>query len=357
MALSQIYLKHFRLFKELNLKLSKKTVLSGTNGSGKTTVLEAINFLLEGSSNRTKDNSECITEGKGGFKLGLKGELGSKDLILKATKNLNSRIAFERKKGALKAEKKDLPIVINILASHLRMIEGEPELRRDFFNKTMFHVEHGSKKVYQQYHKALVQRNRALKGRLPEKELTIWTERLNQAGTILNEKSNSFFDKLKKSLLRSFKEKNLEKKIPFLKDIDINFYPGWNREKELESLLSENLQKDKAIGFTSSGPHRFDLIIRIRTKLAKSILSRGQQKLLILLIFLHTESLILKENTSGAIFLIDDIASEMDKFNLEKVLEEITLIKSQAIITTISENIINNRADILSKFKQINLKK
>ena len=58
------------------------------NGSGKTTVLEAINFLLEGSSNRTKDNSECITEGKGGFKLGLKGELGSKDLILKATKNL-----------------------------------------------------------------------------------------------------------------------------------------------------------------------------------------------------------------------------------------------------------------------------
>ena len=169
MFLRQIYLKHFRLFDELNLNLSKKTVLSGANGSGKTTVLEAVNILLEGSSHRTKDNSECITEGKGGFKLGLKGELGSKTIILKATKTLNSRIAFERKKGVLDTEKKDLPVAINILASQLRMIEGEPELRRDFFNKTMFHVEHGSKKAYQEYHKALVQRNRALKGRLPEK--------------------------------------------------------------------------------------------------------------------------------------------------------------------------------------------
>jgi len=353
MFLSQIYLKHFRLFDELNLKLSKKTVLSGANGSGKTTVLEAVNILLEGNSHRTNDNSECITEGKGGFKLGLKGELGSKTIILKATKNLNSRIAFERKKGVLDTEKKDLPVAINILASQLRMIEGEPELRRDFFNKTMFHVEHGSKKAYQEYHKALVQRNRALKGRLPEKELSIWTERLKQTGAILNENHNSFFYKLSKSLTYSFKEKNLEKNLPFLKDIEINFYPGWSREKELESLLHENLNKDRAIGFTSSGPHRFDLNIRIRKKMAKSILSRGQQKLLILLIFLNTESLIIKENKGGTIFLIDDIASEMDKFNLEKVLEEITLMKSQTILTTI----IENRSDILRKFKQINLEK
>ena len=353
MFLSQIYLKHFRLFDELNLKLSKKTVLSGANGSGKTTVLEAVNILLEGNSHRTNDNSECITEGKGGFKLGLKGELGSKTIILKATKTLNSRIAFERKKGVLDTEKKDLPVAINILASQLRMIEGEPELRRDFFNKTMFHVEHGSKKAYQEYHKALVQRNRALKGRLPEKELSIWTERLKQTGAILNENHNSFFYKLSKSLTYSFKEKNLEKNLPFLKDIEINFYPGWSREKELESLLHENLNKDRAIGFTSSGPHRFDLNIRIRKKMAKSILSRGQQKLLILLIFLNTESLIIKENKGGTIFLIDDIASEMDKFNLEKVLEEITLMKSQTILTTI----IENRSDILRKFKQINLEK
>ena len=353
MFLSQIYLKHFRLFDELNLKLSKKTVLSGANGSGKTTVLEAVNILLEGSSHRTNDNSECITEGKGGFKLGLKGELGSKTIILKATKTLNSRIAFERKKGVLDTEKKDLPVAINILASQLRMIEGEPELRRDFFNKTMFHVEHGSKKAYQEYHKALVQRNRALKGRLPEKELSIWTERLKQTGAILNENHNSFFYKLSKSLTYSFKEKNLEKNLPFLKDIEINFYPGWSREKELESLLHENLNKDRAIGFTSSGPHRFDLNIRIRKKMAKSILSRGQQKLLILLIFLNTESLIIKENKGGTIFLIDDIASEMDKFNLEKVLEEIALMKSQTILTTI----IENRSDILRKFKQINLEK
>ena len=353
MFLRQIYLKHFRLFDELNLNLSKKTVLSGANGSGKTTVLEAVNILLEGNSHRTNDNSECITEGKGGFKLGLKGELGSKTIILKATKTLNSRIAFERKKGVLDTEKKDLPVAINILASQLRMIEGEPELRRDFFNKTMFHVEHGSKKAYQEYHKALVQRNRALKGRLPEKELSIWTERLKQTGAILNENHNSFFYKLSKSLTYSFKEKNLEKKLPFLKDIEINFYPGWSREKELESLLHENLNKDRAIGFTSSGPHRFDLNIRIRKKMAKSILSRGQQKLLILLIFLNTESLIIKENKGGTIFLIDDIASEMDKFNLEKVLEEIALMKSQTILTTI----IENRSDILRKFKQINLEK
>ena len=81
------------------------------------------------------------------------------------------------------------------------------------------------------------------------------------------------------------------------------------------------------------------------------------KKLLMLLIILNTENLIIKENKGGILFLIDDIASEMDKLNLEKVLEEISLIQSQAILTTIRENIIDNRDDILSKFKQINLKK
>ena len=355
MALGRLYLKEFRLFRDFNLQLSQKTILFGSNGSGKTTILEALNILLAGTSQRTKDLSECVTEGKGSFKLGLSGQSGSQQIFLEAEKKLNRRISFKKKKGNLIAKSKDFPLTINILASHLRMIEGEPELRRDFFFKTMFHVEQKSKQAYQDYQKALVQRNKALKGRLTEKELNIWTERLKKAGDILNKENISFFYKLKKSFLDSLHNSEKKEILPFLGGLEIKFYQGWSKGKDLGSLLNENLQKDKALGYTSAGPHRLDLIIHIKNKLARSVLSRGQQKILILLIFLYTESLFREGREEGSIFLIDDIVSELDEDNLKIILEEIALVKSQVILATVKDKMIDNSDDITGKFNQINL--
>ena len=64
MSIARLFIKNFRLFKELDLDLKKENLLiTGPNGSGKTSVLEAINLLISRKSVRTRDLKECIKEG------------------------------------------------------------------------------------------------------------------------------------------------------------------------------------------------------------------------------------------------------------------------------------------------------
>ena len=139
MSIARVFIKNFRLFRELDLDLNKENLLIiGPNGSGKTSVLEAINLLISRKSIRTRDLKECINDDSEGFSLGL--EIKNKDevLTIKAAKQVNKRVSIKTKLGNIPANKSNLPIIQFIQAKDLRMIEGETELRRDFFNKTMF---------------------------------------------------------------------------------------------------------------------------------------------------------------------------------------------------------------------------
>ena len=139
MSIGRVFIKNFRLFRELDLDLNKENLLiTGPNGSGKTSVLEAINLLISRKSIRTRDLKECINDGSEGFSLGL--EIKNKDevLTIKAAKQTNKRITIETKVGNTTATKENLPIVQFIQAKDLRMIEGETEIRRDFFNNVSY---------------------------------------------------------------------------------------------------------------------------------------------------------------------------------------------------------------------------
>ena len=358
MPLQKLYLKDFRLFQEKRIDLNvNNTIILGDNGSGKTSVLEAINVLLEGSSHRTKEIKECVRDGSNEFQIALNGKLHHETVSSKAVKALDKRISFVKKKGLLPGKPKDFPIPCLILASHLRMIEGEPELRRAFFNKTMFHVEQSSKESYLKYQKALIQRNKALKGKLPEKELIIWTNKLIDAGLELNKKNLSYFARLKETIKESLQETNYKEGLTFLEGIELQFNQGWSRELEFRDFLRETFEKDKALGFTGGGPHRLDLIINLGKKKAKSLLSRGQQKLLIILIFINIYSLINQYHLAGLVFLIDDITSEMDEENLSVVLKEFSFLKSQIILTALDGKIANKTFNLLDEFTHIKLTK
>ena len=181
MSIARVFIKNFRLFRELDLDLNKENLLIiGSNGSGKTSVLEAINLLISRKSIRTRDVKECINDDSEGFSLGL--EIKNKDevLTIKAAKQTNKRITIETKVGNTTATKENLPIVQFIQAKDLRMIEGETEIRRDFFNKTMFHVEHSSESDYKNYKKAVSQKNILLKRKASEGELKVCNEALGE---------------------------------------------------------------------------------------------------------------------------------------------------------------------------------
>ena len=353
MSIARLFIKNFRLFKTLDLDLNKKDLLIiGPNGSGKTSILEAINLLISRKSMRTRDLRECIKEGSDGFSLGLEIKNENEVLTIKATKQVNKRISIKTKFGNIPANKSNLPVIQFIQAKDLRMIEGETELRRDFFNKTMFHVEHSSEIDFENYKKALIQRNMSLKRKVSERELKAWNEVLEETGIILAEKQKSFFENVFKNSMEE-KRKNGVAKEAFLNHIKVAFNRGWPEGLSFSEALMESGEKDRALGYTSIGPHRLDFKYSINNKLAKSFLSRGQQKLLIILSFFRFNDILMAKNTAGVVYLIDDITSELDQENLAIVLEQAVELRAQLLITAIKGKSLSNMTPFLDKFRQL----
>lgn len=356
MSVGKVLIKNFRLFEDFQLNLSNKNCLiTGPNGSGKTSCLEVIHLLLTRKSLKTRDLKECIRKDQNSFFLGFQGISRGEQLTISAEKSLNTRISIRANINNEPSKGKNLPLCQSIQARNLRLLEGEPELRRDLFNKIMFHVEHESYEINQRYKKVLIQRNRALKNKSSEKELIIWTNQLVEEGEELGKINKAFFQKFYEAAMEIQKDSSKKEELLFLNGFKIKYSPGWDEGLKLKEALRNSINIDQALGYTTQGPHRLDLKFYIQNKLAKSILSRGQQTLLILLIYFKMNTMLNQSQKAGLIYLLDDITSELDEKNLAITLEQIYQLGSQVIITSIKAAEEVEGSPFLSEFKQINL--
>ena len=356
MPINRVYLENFRLFKTKDLVFSEdKNFIQGLNGSGKTSVLESIEILLNGKSFRTTKNKDCINHKSDFFRISLKGSNMKQEVALKGLNKVNGRLSFSRKLNNKPTSRGSFFFLQTVLAKNLRMIEGEPDLRRDHLNNLMFHVKPTSHKIYLAYNKILKQRNRCLKQKLGNVEISAWTEQLAKTGVKLSTEQYEFFNRYRGVLIESLNTSAKNNKFKFLEEVDVQFNKGWERSKSLLNSLQDSIEKDIAIGYTSQGPHRMDCEYYIKGKMASSVLSRGQLKVLILLIFLVNDKLVNSYFESDTVLLIDDLGSELDLENLELVLQEISNTPNQIILTGIKGEDLEKLVSNFSKFKRINL--
>ena len=139
MPLERLYLKDFRLFQEKTFTFTEGTnLILGVNGSGKTSILESLNILLAGKSFRTKDTKECINSEKDSYALSANGLMGEGKVSLKAFNSQDGRLNTNRMLEGKKIRQDDLFYLQAILSRDLKMIDGEPDIRRDYFNDLMF---------------------------------------------------------------------------------------------------------------------------------------------------------------------------------------------------------------------------
>ena len=356
MPINRVYLENFRLFKKKDLTLSEdKNFIQGLNGSGKTSILESIELLINGKSFRATKSKDCINHTKDSFAISLKGSCLGRDVVLKGSNSVDGRLSFSRKLNDKVTKKSNVFFLQTVLAKNLRMIEGEPDLRRDHLNNLMFHVKPSSYHSYVAYNKALKQRNRCLRQKLSKSEILSWTESLSVTGVELSRHQHEFFKSFRNTLIESLNLPSKDKKFNFLDEADVKFTKGWERSKSLLSTLLDSTEKDISIGYTSQGPHRMDCTYFMKGKKASSVLSRGQLKILILLVFLINHKLINSFVESDTVLLIDDLGAELDIENLELILYEISKIPNQVILTGIKGEDLEKIVLNLNNFKRINL--
>ena len=356
MPINRVYLENFRLFQKKDLNLSEdKNFIQGLNGSGKTSLLESIETLINGKSFRTQQTKDCIKHNEDSFNISLKGSYIGQDISLKCKNTRQGRLSFSRKLNEKTIKKGSIFFLQTVLAKNLRMIEGEPDLRRDYLNSLMFHVKPSSYRTYIQYSKVLKQRNRALRSKLGKSEISIWSQQLATIGVNLSKDQYEFFKRFRGVLLDELNRLEENKKFKFLEKPNVKFSKGWERSKSFQSSLNESTEKDVALGFTSMGPHRMDYEFFIKERKASSILSRGQLKVLILLIFLSNDNLINSFVNSETVLLVDDLGSELDAKNLKLILEYISNAPNQIILTGIQGEDLEKIVSNFSNFKRINL--
>lgn len=308
-------------------------IFSGINGSGKTSLLEAIHLLGLGRSFRSSQLDPLVQSNTDALRVvgRVEQDAESRMMGVEFSKDgFRARIDGHtvKKRSQLAAQ---LPLLYLSSYSHI-VIDGGPRYRRQWIDWVGFHVEPHFRDLWWRYQRVLKQRNHALRantvrwrqGMAPwDKELVIYGERIAQL-------REAVLTELKKSVSYLFGLLAGE-----AGSITMEFKRGWAHAIPLEQVLKDAHEQDRAAGYTRYGPHRAEVGFYTKGKNIRQILSRGQQKIFCYALALAQVELLRRVKEKDCLFLIDDFTSELDASHRNRVLRLLNELSVQAFITTV----------------------
>lgn len=337
MALQHLACKGFRNLAPVELDFSPQlNQIIGPNGSGKTSLLEAIYFLGRARSFRTHrlhhliqtDNESLLVRGTVDRQDGRRVHVG----IQRSRQKQEIRLGGQplRQLADLVAW---FPIQIMNPDSH-RLLEDGPGKRRQFLDWGVFHVKHHFFPVWQQFSRTLKQRNAALRAGSPVKQIQVWDEALIQSAQEIDQLRRQYLEQLEPYLME-----NLALLVD-LPGVRLRYQAGWPKELDYPAALERGLESDQRQGFTHAGPHRADLRIDVEGVPAIERVSRGQQKQLITAMLLAQAQLYQETTGNPCMFLIDDLPAELDPEHRGRVLDCLHRLSAQIFVTATDEELL-----------------
>lgn len=314
-------------------------VLYGHNGSGKTSVLEAIYYLSLGRSFRSSLTSRIICNSADKFLIfaqtGLTGEQ-SIPIGIERPRQGDMKIRIAAKDVNSTAELASLTPVQLINSNCFSLLDAGPVFRRKYLDWGVFYLNSDFLRVWRDFTQLLKQRNSALRCRRSKKELASWTQELATKAAVLHEQRLDYVERLLPLLLSTVAE------LVSLPGLSVSYYPGWNQESSYSEVLEASIDKDMQLGFTQFGPHRADLKVGIHKINAKDILSRGQQKLFVCAMMLAQGSLLNSCKNKKPIYLIDDLPAELDVVSRSNLITLLSKQETQIFVTAVEREAFNH---------------
>ncbi|HEY5604308.1 MAG TPA: DNA replication/repair protein RecF [Gammaproteobacteria bacterium] len=330
MAIEEIAIDHFRNL--LHLRFSPCPFINlivGKNGSGKTSILEAIYYLGTAKSFRTPHVNFLITTGAEKFTLFSrvrKGDITLSVGIKRDKKQLKIKVANHVVNNASQLAEL-LPIQLINPDVHKMMEEG-PRYRRRFIEWGVFHVKPSYLGLWRQCLHILKQRNAALRQTLSSKELDYWDDALCDVADRINQLRLDYIKNLQPYIHQ------LLSSVPDVPQITVALEQGWSVTEPLLQILKASRATDLKKGFTQHGPHRADLSIQVGNINLKDLVSRGQQKLIAALLKIAQLKYLLDTGPSNnPILLVDDLPAELDAEFRKVLVTEIAALPIQSFIT------------------------
>jgi len=299
----------------------------GENGSGKSSILEAIYILGRAKSFRCTSIKAVINSEQ--QSLIVAAQLQQSNKIQQLGIQTDGKDCEIRIDQQVTQKRSDLACALPLQLIHPKsyeLLDAGPQLRREFLDWGVFNQVDNFLFAWRRFKRALLQRNSLLKTKQLD-QLTVWDKELADYGTVI--------DEYRRQYLQEFKPIFLEILQYFLKvdSINIILKSGWDTSKKLQDVLTEELDKDLRYGSTQNGPHRADFQIWINNRIAKDYVSRGELKLLVLSLKLAQIKFFNTTKNQSACILIDDFSAELDVNNRAKLLEFLSVLTCQVFIT------------------------
>ena len=323
MHLKTLNLINYKNFKNQTFEFnSKVNCFVGSNGVGKTNILDAIYHLSFGKSYFNPIASQNIKHGEDFFVVD--GRY-SKDLK-------EEKIIVSLKKGGKKVIKRNsksynrfsdhiglLPLVIISPVDRDLITEGS-DLRRKFIDGVISQND----KIYLdqiiRYNKILFQRNSLLKqfylNRTFDRDtIEIYNEQLSKIGTLIFNKRKEFLELFSPIFFEKYSNisNNKEK-------VNLN-YKSQLKNHRLQDLLISNIEKDKVLQYTSVGTHKDDIEFLIGNYPIKKFGSQGQQKSFLIALKLAQYEVLKAKSGTSPILLLDDIFDKLDSKRVKQIIK------------------------------------
>ncbi|MCY1265458.1 DNA replication and repair protein RecF [compost metagenome] len=319
---------------------SRINILYGENGSGKTSVLEAIYLLGLARSFRSQrlqpviqyEQLACTVFGQVQLENGFASNLG-----ISRERNGEFQIRIDGQNARSTAQLAEILPLQLINPDSFRLLEGAPKVRRQFLDWGVFHVEQRFMPAWQRLQQALRQRNSWLRhGKLDGALQAAWDRELCNASDEIDAYRRSYIQALKPIF-----EKTLAELVQ-LDELTLSYYRGWDKDRALSEVLSGSLLRDQQMGHTQAGPQRADLRIRLGGHNAAEILSRGQQKLVVCALRIAQGHLINQAKRGRCIYLVDDLPSELDEKHRRALCRLLEDLGCQVFITCVDPQLLKD---------------
>lgn len=366
MALKTLQLRSFRNYRQLDLALNQEiTVFTGSNGVGKTTILEAVSLLGSGRSFRAAKNSDFIH--KNDEAALIRGSVEESGLQT----DLEVRIYPQGKKvfvdNKLAKSNKSLvnllPTIVFSPGDH-RIIEGDSADRKQFLNRAAANVDWEYLDDLNAYNKALLQRNRILKDHSftshVDELLMPWDEQLLNYGSRLIARRNFYLcdlQPLAKQEYQRLASSKDEFELTYQALGDEDAFPCDIEEEIREKFakkLKDSLRRDKAVGSTQVGPHKDEILLTLNANKVKFYGSQGEKRTCALALRLGELALFREKVRKMPVLLFDDVSSELDSARRRSLVELLRKENTQVLITA-TELPSSLMGDVGKNFEQLDL--